>query len=323
MMDRHAAQAIDSIVMTQVARKIFDRLQYALEEKEMLRIEGDTRVGKTEAVHAYCHARPGLARLVLTPCSNGDYDFFQAVAESAGLEVTLDTPLRELKHNVEFIIRHGGLMWILDEAHFLVPARIYRNTPPMRLNWIRTRIADHGCPLVLVTTPQDFKHGTDKLTKVTGYNLNQFTGRTLLVVRLPSELSTADLIAIARKHFPKLNEDYLELIAAKAMQSESYLKAVEAIGKLSRFIARQAGRDEPTLADVDAAIAEYAPTIPIRPAPSAAVASGVRQPLAVKRGRPVAPVAAATALPAPVRQTSPAPAQEIPARGTTPILQTQ
>jgi hypothetical protein len=173
----------------------------------------------------------------------------------------------------------------------------------MRLNWIRTRIADHGCPLVLVTTPQDFKHCVDKFTRATGHNINQFLGRTLLTKRLPSELDPADLIAVAKIHFPELDADYLELIAAKAMQSESYLMAVEGIARRARFIARREGRAALALADVEKAIEEILPSSVVA-APAAPVAEGRKTPppLAVKRGR--RPITAPS-LQSPARETTP------------------
>ena len=316
MMERQAARAKEPLADTKVARQVFDAFQYAWSEKVLARIEGDSRVGKTESVQTFCEMLPGRARLVRVPCSNSHYDLFAAFAEALGMEVSLSTSYRELKSRVEFIIRHGGLMFVLDESHFLVPTRISKNTAPMRLNWIRTQIVDHGCPLVLVTTPQDFKHSVDKFTRATGYNMTQFLGRELFPCKLPAELDPDDLTAVARKHFPELDEDYLMLIASKAMQSELYLKAVEAIGKRARYHARNAGRAL-TLSDLDTAIAEIIPA-PSGPAP-VRMESRPTQPIAKKRGRP-APAPTADAPQAPSRQTSPAPALEMPAtRQTSPL----
>jgi hypothetical protein len=183
----------------------------------------------------------------------------------------------------------------------------------MRLNWIRTRIADQGCPLALVTTPQDFKDCVNRFTRATGHNINQFLGRALLTKRLPAELEPGDLIAVAQKHFPDLDADYLKLIAAKAMQSESYLMAVESIARRARFIARREGRDTLALADVETAIEEILPasSAPARPAPAAAAPAQRKSPVAVKRGRALTPTPVAV------------PALEMPgARETAPALET-
>lgn len=309
MLDIHAQKAAQQLVMTAVACQCFDGLKYAWTERGLVSIEGDTRFGKTQSVRTWAEMFPGQARLVRTPYSASERDLFQAIAEAVGMETTFKTSLRELREKVEMVIRHGGLMFIFDEAHFLLPTRFSKDTPPARLNWIRTRIADHGCPLVLVSTPQDFKHCVDRFTRATGHNINQFLGRTLLTVRLPAELENADLLAVAKHHFPDVDEDYLDLIVAKAEQSESYLMAVESIAKRARFISRREGHAAVTLADLKTAISEVVPgaTAPARPAPLAPAPAPHKQPLAVKRGRAVTPqpAPAAPALGMSARDTAP------------------
>jgi hypothetical protein len=313
MLDIHATRAREPLVMTEVAKRCFDALEYAWTEKAMVSIEGDTRFGKTQSVRTWAEMLPGQARWVRTPCSNCEYDLLAAIAEAIGLEVTLKTGYRELKTRVEFIIRHGGLMFILDESHFLLPTRFSKNTPPARLNWIRTRIADQGCPLVLVSTPQDFKECLHRFIRATGHNINQFLGRTLLKVPLPAELAPADLLAVAKKHFPDLDADYLDLIVAKAEQSESFLMAVESIAKRARFIGRRAGHASATLQDLETAIAEVVPSVtaPARPAPIAPARA--KHPLAVKRGRALMPASSISPLEPP--------ALALPPRRPTPALQ--
>ncbi|MGA2750486.1 MAG: AAA family ATPase [Verrucomicrobiota bacterium] len=328
MLDIHAARARQSLVMTEVAKRCFDGLEYAWTEKAMVAIEGNSRFGKTQSVRTWSQMLPGQARLVRTPCSNSEYDLLHAIAESLGLEVTLQTGHRELKTRVEFVIRHGGLMFILDEGHFLIPTRFCKNTPPARLNWVRTRIVDQGCPLVLVSTPQDFKQCLNRFIRATGYNVDQWIGRTLFTVRLPAELETADLIAVARKQFPDLDDDYLDLIVGKALQSESFLMAVESIAKRARWIGSRAGHAAPTLQDLETAIAEVgpAPATPARPAPTT-TAPARPHPLAVKREPPAPVVEHSRGTPAIRRQIAPvlsppAAGLESPSRGLIPELET-
>ena len=70
MMDRRAKEVSKRLAMTAVAKKVFDALDYALQERVMVRIEGDSRFGKTESVRAWADMRPGLARIVNVPSSN-------------------------------------------------------------------------------------------------------------------------------------------------------------------------------------------------------------------------------------------------------------
>ncbi len=233
------ARSQQRLAMTKVAIEVFDALNYGWSERVVVQIEGDSRFGKTEAIQSWCAMYPGRARLVSVPCSNLDGDLYKAVADAIGLDYTLATKGAQLKAKVEYVLRHSGLFLIFDEAHFLIPARYSVSTPPMRLNWIRTEIMDRGVPVALVTTPQSFQRPLQQFVKKTGHTIEQFLGRTMLKKTLPHELDSADLVAVAKVHFPEVGDDYLELIAAKAMQSELYLKAVEAIAKRARYLARQ------------------------------------------------------------------------------------
>jgi hypothetical protein len=280
--------------------KVFDALEYAWSEKGLVQITGDARFGKTEAVKTWCMMHPGKARLVTTPCSNYEADIWRAVADALGIEHTYKTNPRKLKELVEFTVNHSGLMFVFDEAHFLFPARLSPTTFPMRLNWVRTQIVDRKCPVALVSTPQDYSRAADKFVKASGYNLAQWTGRTVHQTILPGELEFDDLLAIAKIKCPELDGDFQELIAAKALQSENYIMAVEAIGKRARYIAKRDGHPETTLADVKLAIAEVIPTS--APVPAAATR----------------PAPATAASPAPIRQTRPAAASAPRARSIRP-----
>jgi hypothetical protein len=116
---------------------------------------------------------------------------------------------KRLKREIEYVLRQSRIFLVFDEAAFLVPQRYAKNTPPMRLNWIRTEIVDKKLPVALVSTPQNYHHGIKKFVAATGDNITQFLGRNLYTVILPKELDKDDLIAVARKHFGQLDQDYL------------------------------------------------------------------------------------------------------------------
>ncbi len=325
-MDSHAQRARQAIAMTEVALKVFDALEYAWSEKALVQITGDSRFGKTESVKTWCMMHPGKARLVSTPCSNYEADIWRAVADALGIEHTYKTNPRKLKELVEFTVKYSGLMFVFDEAHFLFPARLSPTTFPMRLNWVRTQIVDRKNPVALVSTPQAYDHAAAKFVKASGYNLAQWTGRKVLQTILPGELEFDDLLAIAKIKCPDLDGDFQELIAAKALQSENYIMAVEAIGKRARYIARRDGHAAVTLDDVAQAIAEVIPAS--APAPAAAARPA---PAAASRPAPIRPAARCGALAerrriAPgsrsIRPATPppAPALAIPQREITPAL---
>jgi hypothetical protein len=160
-----------------------------------------------------------------------------------------------------------------------------------------------------------------KFTKASGFNLAQWSGRIVHQTILPGELEFDDLLAIAKLKCPDLDGDFQGLIAAKALQSENYIMAVEAIGKRARYVARRDGHPGITLADVTLAIAEVilasapAQAAAARPAPTAAP-----RPAPIRQTRPGATIAGTRARS--VRPAAPHPALvlEIAARENRPAL---
>jgi len=252
------------LAMTEVAKLIFDRLDYALSEKVMVRIEGGSRFGKTEALSAWADMRPGLARLVRVPCDNSMASFFKRIGEALGIECSYGSDPSRLKERVEYVIQHSGLFLLLDEAHFLAPMNFTETTAPHRLNWVRTEVVDRHLPLAISVTPQAFKGAIDRFVKKTRYDMTQFFGREFLPCLLPEVLSEADLISVARLHFPNLGDNALGYIASEARLSQNYLQAVEAISRRTRFLAGKRG-GAVRLKDVETAVSEVLsrePTLP-------------------------------------------------------------
>jgi hypothetical protein len=108
-------------------------------------------------------------------------------------------------------------------------------------------------------------------------------------------------LAVAKIHFPELDNDFLQVIVGTAMQSESYLMAVEALAKRVRYIARRDGHKTVTLTDLKLAISEImpAPAAPARPAPEKSQTPPAPLAIAAKRPRHVRPLSA------PARSTQP------------------
>ncbi|MCX6924819.1 MAG: AAA family ATPase [Verrucomicrobia bacterium] len=259
MMDLRAKEVSQRLAMTAVANKVFDALAYALEERVMVRIEGDSRFGKTESVGAWANMRPGVARIVKVPSSNSITDLLRRVADALGIAYSFGTRSEVLRQRIAYVLRHSSIFLILDESAFLLPQNYSKTTAPERLNWVRTEIVDQGLPLALIHTPQTFLPDADRFVKKTAFAMQQFFGRIYRTVRLPDELPRADLIAVARIHFPEMGDDYLELIADLAEIPENYLQTVEAVAKLARYIARREGHRRITVSDIEAARDEIIP----------------------------------------------------------------
>jgi hypothetical protein len=281
MMKLHKERVLKTLAKTAVTAKVFDALDYALSENCSVRIEGDSRFGKTQSIETWTSMQPGRARLVNVPASNTLIDLLRKVADAVGIAYSYKTSQNEIKAKVEFVIQHCRLFLVFDECAFLVPQTYSKTTSPVRLNWVRTEIIDRHLPFAAVVTPQAFHGAVKQFVRTTGYVMEQFLGRTLLTVPLPSELEEKDLIAVAKIHFPEMDDDHLGLIAAQAMLSENYLMAVEAIAKRARYIAKRDNHRAVTLRDLDIAISEV-----IAPQPAAtsdAPVSRSAQPRQLKR----------------------------------------
>ncbi len=106
--------------------------------------------------------------------------------------------------------------------------------------------------------------------------MEQFDERLLKTVDLPGEPSEADLLAIARIHFPGLRDEYLHFIVDQAVATErNFVSDIEKIATLAKDNASENGREVPNLADVKAAMTDVLPT-PNAPRPTQ------RQPLTIK-----------------------------------------
>ena len=79
-MDHHAAQTRKRLAETEVVEKVFDAVEYAWAKKRLVRINGNSRFGKTESLKTYAAMYPGRVRLATVPCSNSLPDLIQDVA---------------------------------------------------------------------------------------------------------------------------------------------------------------------------------------------------------------------------------------------------
>lgn len=258
-LDKHADEAGMRLAKTEVFSKVFDALDYAFAERKFVRIDGNSRFGKTEAAAAWAIRYPGRARLVTVPCSNAQDDLIRAVAESLGISLTTAPGGGRLRTAVEFILRHGRLGLVFDEAHFLYPVRYGPHTVPTRLNWVRTAVIDSHLPCALITTPQAFEEQGKRFDRLTRYNMDQFTGRVSRHVKLPDILSKKDLAAVAEVHCAGFGKAELQMVIGAALFSRSYLRAVEDISSLARWKARQRKARSLERRDVQDAICEIVP----------------------------------------------------------------
>ena len=115
---------------------------------------------------------------------------------------------------------------------------------------------DNGIPTAFICTHQSWKSVEKNFLKLSAYSNEQFEGRLLRSpIHLPSELSEDEMLAVAAKHLPELDEDFLKLIVKpiRACKGEQ-LSYIENIALISRRYATQRGLSVPRLADIENAI---------------------------------------------------------------------
>jgi len=247
------ARAGADAVVTEIGAKITDTLDYALQSRSLVLIDGSARTGKTFSAKSWCAIHPGEARYVQVPSTNDDMSFFRAIAQALGISSSLTMKGQQMRDRVENVLQGANLLLVLDEAHYLWPQCDVRETMPHRVNWIMTALVNHGVPVALITTPQ-FTARQKTVVKKTGWTSEQLIGRIAHYEKLPDVLSDEDLAAVARALLPEGDARSIRTLAAYSKTSDKYLSAIEHTVKRARFLAGKEGRQEIRFGDIKAAI---------------------------------------------------------------------
>lgn len=242
-----------SQVVTELGSQVWETLDYSLQTRCMVLLDGLARTGKTFSVKAWCDLHPGQARYVQVPSSNDDIGFFRAIAKSLGVSINQNSKAQQLRDRIEDVLQRGKLAIVFDEAHYLWPQSNYREALPGRVNWIMTALINQGVPVALVTTPQ-FMRTQRAIERKSCWTSEQFTGRIGLYKKLPDSLSEDDLSAVAKTFLPEGCARSIRALMLYAQGSTKYLAGIEWAAIYARFVANQAGRRNVVFADVVKAI---------------------------------------------------------------------
>jgi len=252
-----SAEAKAQTVTTEIGALINEELDYALESKCMVLIDGLARIGKTFAAKNWCDQREGRARYVQVPSRNDETGFFRAIAKALGIPCGLSWKSTQLQDRIEDVLQGGDLIIVFDEAHYLWPNSSYRYALPVRVNWIMTALVNYGVPVALVTTPQFIQ--TQRIVEQrTSWTSEQFIGRIGKYKKLPDSLGKEDLQNVAKSFLPEGDTMSIEMLALYAQSSRKYLAAIEAAVRRARYLAMKEGRKSANRIDVKKAIQESA-----------------------------------------------------------------
>jgi hypothetical protein len=278
----HMADGIKSseagTVVTALGRKVCETLDFALETKRMVLIDGLPRMGKSFSAKAWCEQHPGCARYVQLPSPPDDIGFFRAIAKALGVSCGRAWKAVQLRQHIEETLACGDLVIVLDEAHHLWPNLIDSRSLPSKINWVLTGLVNAGVPVALITTPQFLKNQVVMETR-TRWTSGQFTGRIGHYEKLPDSLSKADLANVARCVLPEGDAKSIEMLVCYAQGSEKYLAGIDLVVCRARFLAARTHRKEATRSDIKQAILQA--VIPS----DAALAQALAEPQAKGRGR--------------------------------------
>jgi hypothetical protein len=240
-------------VVTELGRQVYETLDYALETRCMVLIEGLARTGKTHSAKAYCAEHPGRTRYVQVPSTNDETGFFRAIAKSLGVSINLNSKAQELRERILEVLQRGDLLLVLDEAHYLWPNLVDPRTLPARINWILTGLVNYDAPVALVTTPQ-FLTTQKMIEERTRWTSEQFIGRIGHYQKLPDGLPESDLANVAKALLPEGDARSIEILVRYAQSSAKYLAGIVAVVRRARYLAGKAGREKVTMADLKQAI---------------------------------------------------------------------
>ncbi|MGB0742942.1 MAG: AAA family ATPase [Opitutales bacterium] len=261
LMQQEAARAEKEIAETEVSLQICEDIEYALETKSLVIIEGLERMGKSVTAENFCRRHPGKAIYVRLESGTDEKTFFRSLARALGTSSSPKLKTIDIRIKIQDMLQQGDLLLVIDEAHFLWPQSNRSKTAPKRVDWVRTALVDFNVPVVLISTPQfdaQCKHHENSV----GWNARQIKGRVALHRLLQPELSDEDLTAIARHKLPNADDKTLQLLKAAAAAKEDYVATIERIVKRATYFAAKAGNVTPGRAEIRTAFEEIIPPRP-------------------------------------------------------------
>jgi hypothetical protein len=248
-MDRWEKERLERLVITEVGRKVIEALDYAESQRCLALVEGFARTGKSYVAKAWCVARPGRRRYLSLTESTSDKEFFREIAKALRAASSYGFKGNELRERVNDILQLGHLSLVIDEAHFLWPTRNVREATPRRIEWVRTSLANHGVPVVMVATHQ-FTKAQQQIEKHTNWSSEQLVGRIAFCAKLPDRLDPKDIEAVARFHLPEAEPRSIKFLVDYVVASKKHLASIEHGVKAARHQAALAGRAKVTYADI-------------------------------------------------------------------------
>jgi hypothetical protein len=116
---RYQEQARAEFVLTEIGRKVWETLDFALEARRMVLVDGLEGRGKSEAAKAWGRLHLGEARFISLKGITGKTNLFRAISQALGVGSGRGYSALEMQNRIEDILQRSGLALVFDEAHYL------------------------------------------------------------------------------------------------------------------------------------------------------------------------------------------------------------
>jgi energy-coupling factor transporter ATP-binding protein EcfA2 len=248
--------ARENFVETSIGKVVFEALDYAMETGRSALIEGNSGIGKTTALEAWCKIHAGRARLVRLKGITNRTGFFHEVARALGVAQGTGNSPAKVQIRVEQFLHRTKMMLAIDEGQYLFPAgnRIY--SPPELINWLMTACYNEGVPFVISATAE-FKERRAVAEKTTTWDSFQLRRRIRRFFALPALPTKDDLRRVAVKLLPDMAGAAIDYVVGYSLASKGFFQAITNAIEDAQLIARRAGRAEIKFADLKAAIQDW------------------------------------------------------------------
>lgn len=246
----------ENFYLTEIGKKIWETLDYALNRRRMVVIDGLEGRGKTEALKAWCALHLGRARFVSLKGITSKTTAFREIARTLGIASSYTRTAPEMQARIEDVLKRSGLMLVIDEAHFVFSQSRRVSSRPELVDWIDTAICNRDLPIALATTPQFLVCMTRAADQVE-WNYKQFRRRVKRWIRLPDRNSENDIKGVAQNVFKTANQKVLSLVAGYALLSKRDLSAVGDVADEVRALLGSEDLKRATERHVHQAIHEY------------------------------------------------------------------
>jgi len=253
---RHEQQAREKFVDTSIGRVVFEALDYALETGRSALVEGDSGIGKTTAIKAWCELHLGQARHIQLKGITHRTGFFQEVGRAFGIARGIGFSSSKIQIRVEQFLKRTRLMLIFDEGQYLLPSGNRVCTPPELINWLNTACYNEGVPFVISAT-SEFRDRRAIVEKNTTWQSEQLRRRIRRYFSLPSVPTKDDLHRVACKLLPDVSREAIDYVVGYSLVSKGFFQAITNAIEDARLIATRAGRAEIKFSDLKAAIQDW------------------------------------------------------------------